>query len=276
MARPYLRTKLTMRHRVKKAVLILLFVFTGTPLILGPTCITPMGSQGGDGGSSEGSDFHETWAPAVTGSSYLPDMDPPAQIRGSEGNWYLSATITVADNTPHYAEVVGDGDAKCVKVVSNRSNTDKADNIWLWWDKRLSGKTQSIPITPDTRVSFAEEGELHGSPESIGWGTDNCGVLTCGICFVVADANGNGVTYRLQRPTDAWEHTSAHHVEILVEPVDGVYSRNLYEDFSRIPAFDPNDAVIQYMGLEINPWEWSTDELGWATIDDIKITHGTE
>ena len=263
-----------MQFGARRHVLIVILGLATVPLVLGPTCIDATVMPGIGGANGADTTFHETWDPAVAGRSYLPDLDAPEPIPGSEGNWYLSATVI--DDTPLHAEVVGAGDAKCVQVVSNRSNTPYADNTWLWWDRRLSGKVQSIPITPDTRISFVEEGQLFGSPVSIGWGTDNCGVVTCGICLVVADTNGNGVTYRLQQPTDAWEHSSAYNVEILTEPVDGVYLRNLYEDFLRIPAFDANDAVIQYIGLEINPWDESTEELGWATIDDIRIFQGTD
>ena len=265
-----------MRNRPRSTAFILAFDLIATPLILGPTCITPTGSQRGDGGQNGRSGFHETWGPAVVGTSYLPDLDAPAPIPGSEGSWYSGATVTTADDTPHYAEVVGDGDAKRVKVVSNRSNTGKADNIWLWWNRRLSGKSQTIPITPDTWISFAEEGELHGSPESIGWGHDNCGPGTCGIYFALVDSNNNALIYRLQWPTDAEEHIEARRVEIFIEPEDGLYSRNLYEDFARIPNFNPANVTIQEMVLEVHPWDESTEELGWATIDDIKISHGAE
>ena len=263
-------------HRSSR--LLVAFGLLAAPLILGQTCMTAAVSQGGGSAHVGDGGFHETWAPAVTGSSYLPDMDPPARIRGSEGNWYLSATVTVADNTPHYAEVIGKGDAKRVKVVSNRSNTAKADNIWLSWHRRLSGQSRTIPITPDTRISFVESGELLGPQSSAhSWGRDdNCGIGTCGIYFGISDTNNNALLYRLQTPSDAVERTDARRVEMIIESEDGRYSRNLYEDFARIPNFDPTNATIQEMVLEVYPWDESTEELGWATIDDIKITHGAE
>jgi len=254
-----------MRYGTRQTVLILILGVAAVPLILGPTCPGPLPPLGG-------TSFHETWDPAVTGSSYLPEWDIPPQIPGSEGNWYLGATVTTADDTPHYAEVVGKGDAKHVRIVANRSHTDWADNIWLSWDRDRGGRSQSIPITPGTRISFVEQGELFGAPASIGWGTDNCGLqIPCGTFFVLIDTNDNAVFYRLQRPSDAAEDTSFNRIEIFIEPENGLYSRNLYDDFARIPNFNATNARIKYMQLEINPWDGSTEELGWATIDDIKI-----
>jgi len=128
---------------------------------------------------TEGVVFHETWDPAVHGSVFTPTEYDATTIVGSEGLWYVDATATDADNTPHYAEVVGDANEKRVKLAANRSYTAYANNIWLWWDRDFSGRSQQIPNTPNTHISFEEVGETLGSPcRTAGVGNDNCGPLT--------------------------------------------------------------------------------------------------
>ncbi len=77
---------------------------------------------------------------------------------------------------------------------SGYSNTSSADNIWVWlvnlpeanWNPGFS-----IPITPDTVISFDETGHLV-DPQT---GSPSCLVFPCGdtVSLDVEDTNGNRV-----------------------------------------------------------------------------------
>ena len=243
------------------------------------------GSSGGGGGdgnnvNSDGGGtgaFRETWESSKV-SSYKPGLDL-TKIQGDEGAWYLDATVSGEPEpdgcgpTPHRADIMEEGGNKKLKIVSNNSWSGCSNNVWVWWDTKFSGTSKHILITPKTRISFNESGKLYGSPATSGWYSDNCGLgIPCGIYLAVLDNQGNGVFYRLQWPSNAKEDYGSTYTKILLDQNSGSYTRNLYEDFSNIPKFNPSGAYVTGISIEINPWDDSESMLGWALLDNITIS----
>jgi hypothetical protein len=52
--------------------------------------------------------------------------------------------------------------------------------------------------------------------------------------------------------------------EIFLNPIAGTYKRNLFDDFSSIPDFNPDGAGVAFIQFQI-------DEHGWGEIDNIVI-----
>lgn len=263
-----------------KNLTILAILLLVTTLIY--SCGSSMGGQNEvnkneNTGSTGTGNFLETWESSKI-SSYKPGASP-SRIQGIEGRWYLDATVDGEPEpdgcgpTPHRAEIIEEGGSKKIKLLSNNSWSGCSDNVWLWWDTAFSGSSKLVPITPDTRIAFKESGELYGSAATSGWYSDNCGLgIPCGIYLAVLDNQGNGLFYRLQWPSDAEEAYGSTYAKILLDQKAGVYLRNLYEDFLKIPKFSPSGAYVKGINLEINPWDDNENRLGWAVFDDITIS----
>lgn len=266
---------ITRKSIIKWAPLFIVFLFTIV------SCGTGSGGNGvGDNNNPSAAGkgaFQETWESSRV-NSYKPSVSM-TKIQGDEGSWYIDATVvdgeTESDGcgpTPHSAAIIEEGGNKKLKVVSNNSWSGCGDNVWVWWDTTFSGTSKRILITPKTRISFNESGMLYGSPSTSGWYSDNCGLgIPCGIYLAVLDNQGNGVFYRLQWPSDAEEVYGATYAIILLDQNAGSYTRNLYEDFSKIPNFNPSGAYVTGLSLEINPWEDAENMLGWAVLDNVAI-----
>jgi len=266
---------ITKKSIIKLAPLFMVFIFT----------IVSCGAGGGGNGVGDNDNpsgggkgaFHETWESSKV-SNYKPGLNL-TKIPGDEGSWYIDATVDGEPEpdgcgpTPHRAEIIEEGGNKKLKVVSNNSWSGCSDNVWAWWDTTFSGTSKHILITPKTRISFNESGELYGSPATTGRYSDNCGLgIPCGIYLAVLDNQGNGLFYRLQWPSDAEEGYGSTYAKILLDQNAGSYTRNLYEDFSKIPNFNPSGAYVTGLNIEIEPWDDGEDMLGWAVLDNINIS----
>jgi len=160
----------------------------------------------------------------------------------------------------------------------------------------------SIPLNPGTFIAFEADGELE-DPQTAPWGTQDCLVPPCydniSIQMEVTyddmrDIADLGLTeddlwglsneelmdvmeyleggiqpcmlaYVLRCNPDA-ELNTAHSTyrEIRLNPDNTFFLRNLYDDFSTIPAFTTT-------GARITSIEFSIDEHGWGVIDDLYI-----
>jgi hypothetical protein len=87
--------------------------------------------------------------------------------------------------------------------------------------------------------------------------------------LLVSERRGTRVAYALQRaPGASPQEIGSVYREIFLDPHAATYSRNLYEDFLAIPAFDPD-------GAELVSVEFRVDEHGSATLDDLVFRDGT-
>jgi hypothetical protein len=198
-----------------------------------------------------------------------------------EGIWFLGDTVSSfpeCGKTPHSAEIITIDGSRALKLVSNNSDSGCADNIWVELsDFSLVGpfdtnKGFSVPLERDTIISFKEKGKLT-DPQIHSRG-GNCFWPPCfdNVSLQLGDNSGNFLVYVLQRVPDREPNTRISgyeniYREIFLDPNAGTYSRNLFEDFSKIPGFNPKNVRIMSIVLLLN-------KHGWATIDDIKIGKG--
>ena len=289
----------------KKNFLYALLKFVKVPYVLILILfITISCSGGGDGDSASSSSnitpagnennnnetfFQESWnASGVKKVETQITSENGPQFQGDEAGWFIDATADgITDSgsshdcgpSPHTAEIIDEsGDKKC-KLTSRKSFGGCSDNIWLWWETGYSGSSKKVAITPDTTISFEISGELYSPATSHnGYVKDNCGMgMPCGTWLCILDNNGNGVFYRTQYPDDAVNDTGTTYTKIALDPSAGAYSRNLYDDFSKMKGFKPKGSYVQSIEFEVDPWDGytSTDVpgaiRGWAIIDDLII-----
>ena len=197
-------------------------------------------------------DFLENWESSSVGS-----YTPSASIGGTMGTWYLEDTCSEfpeCSPTPHRGEIIP---GKMLKLTSAESDTDCADNIYAYI------YSLSVPITANTVISFDEIGELI-NPQK-GW--SSCNTPPCGdaVYLWLEDNNGNALAYVFQRASNLSPNTNfPTYRDVFLDPDAGVYQRNLFDDFSAIPAFNPQGATVSFVLFEIS-------EHGWAAIDNIHI-----
>lgn len=218
----------------------------------------------GDGalpGQSNPSGFVERWE-----SSALATYSPGGlqTFKGDAGNWLLVDTASNVDNcspSPHTGEVIMHRGSKALRLTSNESPC--VDNISVsFTNDPVVGNDVEIPISPSTQISFYEEGAMQ-DPQR---GSSGCGLLPCGdhVSVRVADTRGNLLVYMLQRAPDAAPRSESFYLEIFLDPDAGNHQRNLYDDFSQIPLFNPSGAKVRTVGLAVS-------DHGWAIIDDLVI-----
>jgi PKD repeat protein len=215
--------------------------------------------------ASGADDYFEGWENTPIGT-----FVPNSLISADEGTWILSDTVSEFPEdcgpTPHRAEIFNTNGSKALKLVSNDSDSSCSDNVWVVLDEVLPFNLNigfSIPIQQDTFISFKYSGELI-EPQSK---SPNCIVIPCGdtISLLLSDFNGNILAYILQRASDAKPNViHSNYREIFLDPDAGTYARNLFNDLSTIPAFNPN-------GAQIKSIEFKIQDHGWGTIDDILI-----
>ena len=213
--------------------------------------------------TSRADDFHEGWETATTGI-YAPSTLIPAD----EGTWILTDTVSEfpedCGSTPHRADILSVNGSNAMKLISNDSNSSCSDNVWVVLDEVVPFNLNigfSVPFDKDTYISFKHSGSL-SNPKS---GSPNCLVLPCGdtISLLISDKNDNILAYILQRASDAVPNTThSNYREFFLDPNAGEYSRNLFNDFSSIPAFNP-------VGASIKSIEYKIQDHGWGIIDDI-------
>ena len=211
--------------------------------------------------------FLEGWESSPTGT-YLPSASLPL-IQGDEGTWILGDTVSEfpeCGSTPHTAEIILSGGNRSLRLTSNDSSSDCADNVWVNIVEVPQANLNpgfSIPLIPDTVISFEEVGNLV-SPET---GSPYCVSPPCGdtISLTLQDTHGNMLAYVIQRaPGAVPNEVHSFYREIFLYPNAGAYSRDLFADFNTIPDFNPTGAVIGMVAFNL-------DEHGTATIDNICI-----
>ena len=248
------------------------------------------------GGGGVGSEFTESWENAVV-KTYRPSSVGVTMIRADEGYWHLGDTVSNFPDcgpTPHTAEIIKHNGSNALKLTSNDSDSSCADNVWVaLFDTSKVGPLRynlgfSVPLTSSTRISFSEEGAFFETPQD-SYGSkmhtaqsyfsdnavliqpqgrgDKCITPPCfdNISLVLEDNHGNILVYVLQRPDNAEPNENyAVYKEIFLDPDVGKYERNLFDDFSSIPAFNSSNASIVSIQFKIH-------DHGWAIIDDIAI-----
>ena len=159
------------------------------------------------------------------------------------------------------------GDGKAPRLTSKVTNTECSGNIFLVLAKIESDNSGfSIPITPDSLISFEEAGELIDPRKSR---TNRCLILPCGdtVSLMIEDNRGNVLAYLLQRASNAQPNElHSEYREVFLAPEGGTYSRNLFDGFSTIPLFTSSNARITSL-------EFKVQEHGWAVIDRITVSH---
>ena len=147
---------------------------------------------------------------------------------------------------------------------------DVPNNLWAVLFTKLGSPINNnitIPIKPGTTISFDVTGVLDNPLEN-GLGGTNCLVPPCydNISVQVEDTHGNIIAYVLDRyPSAVPNNTRNNYREILLNYSTGTYSRNLYNDFSTIPGFSPNNSDIYSIQVYI-------DEHGWCVVDNIVLS----
>jgi hypothetical protein len=215
-------------------------------------------------------DFHEGWETAQV-RDYTPSET--TYINGDEGFWFLgdsNSQFPDCGPTRNQAQILVQSGSRVLRLLSNRSFTNCADDIWVLLAEFESFNLGfGIPLTPDTTISFNEFGELE-DPQLHNGGV-NCLVPPCfdNISLVLTDNRGNILAYVLQRYPGAVENAPNINYgdvyrEIFLDPAGGSYRRNLFNDFQRIRTFNPT-------GARVSSIEFRVDEHGWAVIDNIII-----
>ena len=212
--------------------------------------------------------FQEGWDSSTIGT-YMPSSSI-ITISADEGDWILGDTVSEfseCGTTPHTAEIIISNGSQALRLTSNDSNSECADNIWVNIVEvpQISLNPDfSVPLTSETIISFEETGGLI-NPET---GSPYCVSPPCGdtISLILGDANGNFLAYILQSAPGA-EPNEIHssYREIFIDPNEGIYSRNLFDDFGTIPDFNPSGATIKSIVFEV-------DDHGTATIDNLCIS----
>ncbi len=212
--------------------------------------------------------FLEGWERATVGT-----YAPGDAIDGDEGFWFVGDAISVDPNcgvSPQKAQILADNGNHALQLDSVESLSGCSDVIFVALTE-VAGTNPgfSIPLTPDTILTFNEVGELT-SPRLHSPG-QNCLLPPCfdNVSLLLNDSNGNILAYVLQRfpgavanvPNEEFGDT---YREIFLDPNAGSYRRNVFADFLTVPAFNPTGAQITFI-------EFRVDEHGSAVIDDIAI-----
>ncbi len=215
-------------------------------------------------------DFREGWETAQI-TDYVPSGS--TSINGDEGFWFLGDSISQfpeCGQTRNQAQVLFQGGSRVLRLLSNRSFSTCADDIWVLLSEFDSfNEGFALPLTEDTVISFDETGELE-DPQ-LHDGGENCLLPPCfdNVSLLLTDNHGNILAYVLQRYPGAVENVPNTNFgdtyrEIFLDPEAGAYRRDLFDDFQMIRTFDPRDA-------EIVAIEFRVDEHGWAILDNLII-----
>lgn len=217
-------------------------------------------------------DFDEGWETAQVGD-YTPSAT--TYINGDEGPWFLGDSISQSPDcgpTRNQAQILVQNGSRVLRLLSNRSFTNCADDIWvLLAESESFNRGFAVLLTPDTIISFNEYGELE-DPQLHNGGV-NCLVPPCfdNVSLVLTDNQGNILAYVLQRYPAAVENVPNVNYgdiyrEVFLDPAAGSYRRNLFNDFQQIRTFDPE-------GAQVASIEFRVDEHGWGVIDNIIISN---
>jgi hypothetical protein len=220
------------------------------------------------GTAVSGQVFFEGWERAAVGTYAPGDV-----IDGDEGYWFVGDTISLDPNcgvSAQKAQILADNGNHVLQLDSVESRSGCRDDVFVALTE-IAGTNEgfSVPLAPDTIITFNEVGELT-DPQLHDAGK-NCPLPPCfdNVSLLLSDSNGNLLAYVLQRYPGAVANLPHKdfgdtYREIFLDPNAGSYRRNLFADFLMIPAFIPTDAQITFL-------EFRVDQHGSATIDDIAI-----
>ena len=217
----------------------------------------------------------ERWNSAPI-QSFTPTEDGPT-ISADAGQWIVGDTVsnfpTECGPTPNRAEVVASTSGNALRLTAvDTIDGFCADNVWVvLYDSRdlpagAEYRGLSVPLRAPLQISFKEEGTLT-KPQRDGH-NKKCLEPPCydNISLVIDDNHGNRLAYVMQRhPAAQQNNTRQNYREILLDPDQIVYSRDLFADFKSIPTFSATDARISSIAFELN-------EVGTATIADIVLS----
>ncbi len=225
-------------------------------------------------------EFQEGWEAAQIGT-YVPGRSP--YIQGDEGVWFVGDAISVSLRcgvTTQKAQILLFEGSKALKLISNDSGSECSDLIWAsLMEKDFLNVGFAVRIVTGTTIAFDEVGMLtcpgpHGKeggcPPTEEQGK-SCPLPPCfdNVSLLLTDNHGNTLAYVLQRFPDAVANVpnvnfpNTYH-EVFLDPDSGHYMRDLFEDFQRIPSFNPQDAKVVSI-------EFRVDEHGWALLDNLVI-----
>jgi hypothetical protein len=240
-------------------------------------------------------EFQEGWEVAETGT-YVPGRSP--YIQGDEGVWFIGDAISVSPRcgiTTQKAQILLFEGSQALKLISNDSGSECSDLIWAsLMERDFLNVGFGVRVVTGTTIAFDEVGMLtcpgpHGKevcpptedkdgecpPGECCEGSPpqgkGCPLPPCfdNVSLLLTDNHGNTLAYVLQRYPEAVANVPNPNFvntyrEVFLDPDMGHYVRDLFEDFQRIPLFNPQDAKV----ISI---EFRVDEHGWAILDNLVI-----
>jgi hypothetical protein len=245
--------------------------------------------------------WQETWEDAEPGGYVPSDCDKLGDctlIAADAGSWYVGDTVSGSDDcgaTPHKAEIITDQGSRKLKLTAAESNSGCADNIWV----DLVDPYPSVPLTPDTHISFNETGNIIDPEPHPGiLAGYTCALPPCGdkIYLSIMDNRDRRLLYVLQRSdldqpfpagTDpiVAQLLSGTYREIFLDRDETLYERNLFDDFNGLEGYEGDGATITRIGFTVDgvgacdisfeTWECLAKS-SWAVIDDIRITERSD
>jgi hypothetical protein len=223
--------------------------------------------------SAEANAFNEGWESSTIGI-YTPDMQLPF-VDGDAGSWIIGDSVSEFPGcgpTPHAAEIFQEstGD-KALRLTSVNTGSSCADNVWIELREipAIGVNTGfSVPLDNPTYIHFEEYGSLVNPQYD---GSPDCNFVPCydaiSLTLVATSdtiINSVALTYIFQRPANAVPNVSRQNYREIFLDSSGSYTRNLFADFSTIPAFDP-------AGKKIVSISFNIDEHGTAVFDNLQI-----
>lgn len=214
--------------------------------------------------------FHEGWESAQFGS-FAPTSEPLTLIRGDAGTWLMGDTVSTdpsCGQVLNRASIIPWGGGRALRLDSVASNSGCADNLWLdILEAPPFGINPGfgVALSQDTVISFQETGSLINPMPN----RPQCKVPPfCGdkIELFVQDNHGNIIVYVMQRADTATPQTvGGVYREIFLDPNAASYTRNLFADFSTLAAFNPNNAEVKHIEVEIT-------SPGFAIFDNLTLS----
>ena len=199
---------------------------------------------------------------------------PPALILGDAGTWLLADIPPRRDEcgpTQNRATISGSsgrvGDGRSIEIVSVDSDSDCGDGLVLaFQDFSQAGANVGfvIPLTPRTLLSFEA---ITALVEPRRFDVDACFIAPCGdaISIMLIDTRRNGIRYILDSGMTPDQALGApKYQEIFIAPESGVYTRNLFDDFSSLSGFNAEDAAVEIVQVEVR-------EHGSVTFDNLFV-----
>ena len=215
-------------------------------------------------------DVNERWQTTPSGV-FTPSSS--AYIGGDAGFWALRdgfSGSSAGGATPHRATILALEDDHALELRSvDSGSTTCSDRISVLLS--TSNETvpwSGVPINTDTVISFDEVGKLCNP--GLHTNTKDGALPTYdNISLVLKDNNGNTLVYVLQRYLgDIIANSSSNtYAEVVLNPKQIKYQRNLFSDFLSIPSFLPTGAMLTSI-------EFKIDAHGVAILDNLTIGSG--